>query len=111
MHNEQNEIVKTDLSRFGSKEKAMLMELLAACETQGIPKDFDDSTMVAAMNISSGNVFLTNEDGQVVMMNGDKLESFYSCPNCGHKGFFDEFCHNIDDEQCQEYYEQLEDDR
>jgi hypothetical protein len=39
------------------------------------------------MNTHSGNVFLTDEDCNVLMMNGNKLEGFYSTPYEGHEGF------------------------
>lgn len=42
------------------------------------------------MNQNSGNVFFTNSEYQVAMMNGDKLESFYSTPYEGREGFADE---------------------
>jgi hypothetical protein len=43
---------------------------------------------------------------QVAMMNGDKLESFYSCPQCGHEGFKDEMEHE-GNKDCQEYLESI----
>ena len=58
-------------------------------------------------NLSSGNVFLANSDFQVAMFNGSKLESFYSCPICGHEGFLDEMKHGDEDEECLEYVEQI----
>ena len=42
------------------------------------------------MNFYSGNVFLTNTDYQVAMMNGDTLESFYTDFETGEEGFKDE---------------------
>ncbi len=35
-------------------------------------------------------------------MNGDKLESFYSCPNCDNEGFADEIDWNSDEYCCGE---------
>ena len=40
------------------------------------------------------------EQNQVAMMNGDNLESFYSCPECGHEGFMEEISHNRDNFGC-----------
>ena len=51
---------------------------------------------------NSGNVFLTNANYDVAMMNGDTLESFYSCPNCGHEGFKEDMSHDGDAE-CKRY--------
>lgn len=67
----------------------MAEELLKASREQGFPDDFDDNETTIMMNMNSGNVFFTNADYQVAMMNGDKLELFYSCPQCGNEGFDD----------------------
>ena len=68
----------TNLSDFGYRELAMLEELLKAMREQGLPDDFYDEEVHPMMNKYSGNVFLTNSDYQVAMMNGDSLESFYT---------------------------------
>ena len=69
----------------------------------GLPKDFHREGIQIWFNKNSGNVFFSNEDYQVAMLNGEKLESFYSCPICGHEGFKDELEHNPDDGNCQEW--------
>ena len=89
-----NKLTSTDLSDFGTREREMAEELLRAWREQGLPGDFDDDNVVIMMNFSSGNVFLTNDDCQVAMMNGDKLESFYSLPYGGgalEEGFLEDF--------------------
>jgi hypothetical protein len=99
-------VVTHNLSEFGSRERKMTEELLKAWREQGLPDDFYDDETVVAMNKNSGNVFLTNSDYQVAMMNGDKLESFYSCPQCGHEGFLDEMEHEGNSD-CQEYLNEI----
>jgi hypothetical protein len=94
------DITTTDFSQFGSRERGMARELLEAWETQGLPEDFNEDEVVIMMNKNSGNVFLTNSDYQVAMMNGDTLESFYSCPNCGNEGFNDEYPFTENDGYC-----------
>lgn len=42
------------------------------------------------MNSSSGNVFLTDEDFNVAMMNGGDLDAWLYAPYEGHEGFIDE---------------------
>jgi len=42
------------------------------------------------MNIQSGYVFLTNSEFQVAMMNGDKLEVFYTDFETGEEGFLED---------------------
>jgi hypothetical protein len=89
-----SEIVTVDLSKFGARERKMLEKLLKAWRKQGLPTDFYEDGVIPSMNTNSGNVFLTNSEYQVAMLNGDKLESFYSCPQCGHEGFLDEMDHD-----------------
>jgi hypothetical protein len=84
----------------------MAAELLTASCNNGFPDDFNDDEVVLMMNMNSGNVFLTNSDYQVAMMNGDKLESFYSCPQCGHEGFKEDMAHD-DGAECQRYLKDI----
>lgn len=79
-----------DLGKFGFREIKMLRDLLNAWVERGLPDDFSNENVRPAMNMNSGFVFLVNEDYQTAMMNGDKLESFYSSPYEGKEGFFDE---------------------
>lgn len=79
-----------DFGKFGARERGMLREILQAWNEQGLPEDFSDDNVRPAFNMNSGFVFLVNEDCQTAMMNGDKLESFYSTPYDGHEGFWDE---------------------
>ena len=96
----------TNLADFGWRERRMAAELLTASCDQGFPKDFEDSGVTIMMNQSSGNVFLTNEECQVAMMNGEKLESFYSCPECGHEGFKEDMRHEGNAE-CTRYLQDI----
>ena len=86
----------TDLRAFGFRELRIAAELLAAyCES---PPDFLSGGVHLMMNTHSGYVFLTDEDFNIAMMNGDKLEQFHCCPECGAEGFAEEL---PDDECCQ----------
>jgi DNA-directed RNA polymerase subunit RPC12/RpoP len=85
-----NESTTTDFSKFGSRERKLARELLQASEDQGFPEDFNDDEVTIMMNRNSGCVFFTNADYQVAMMNGDNLETFYNCGNCGNEGFAEE---------------------
>ena len=80
----------TNLEDFGYRELELLEELLKAMREQGLPVDFYNNEVHPMMNQSSGNVFLTNSEYQVAMMNGDKLESFYFLSYYGTEGFLDE---------------------
>lgn len=83
-------VTTTDLSKFGYRELSMLCDLLSALREQGLPMDFENSEVTPMMNTYSGNVFLTNSEYQVAMLNGDKLESFYFLSYYGNEGFLDE---------------------
>ena len=101
------EMTTTDLSKFGNRERQMAEELLREWNNNKLPDDFYNDEVTVMFNLMSGNVFLTNSDFQVAMMNDDVLESFYSCPQCGHEGFKEEMAHAEDDKDCQEYLEHI----
>jgi len=94
----KEEITTTDLSYFGSSERWELVRLLTSWLNDGLPDDFYNEGVTFMMNKISGNVFLTNSDCQVAMMNGNKLEMWHYCGNCGHEGF-EEDC-QLCDEGC-----------
>ena len=96
------EVTTTDFAKFGYREKRMARELLEAMEDQGLPKDFYDNEVTIMMNFNSGNVFITNSEYQVAMLNGDKLEMFYTCFECGNEGFAEDINWNSDHNCCGE---------
>lgn len=81
------EITTTDLAKFGWREKRMAAELLTAMCEQGLPEEFEDNEVTIMFNTHSGNVFITNSEYQVCMMNGDKIEMWYFLPYSGQEGF------------------------
>lgn len=87
----------TNLADFGFREIKMARDLLDAWVNNGLPEDFDNSGVVLMMNRNSGNVFLTNEEFEVAMLNGDTLESFYNSPYEGREGFFDDLLTEYED--------------
>ena len=92
----------TDLTQFGFRELQMAAELLTAyCEQ---PPDFLTNGVHLMMNTYSGFVFLTDEDFNVAMMNGDRLEPFHSCPECGAEGFAEDLPENA---CCQSYLREV----
>ena len=86
-----NNIVTTDFADFGYREKEIAGELLIAMSNGELPDEFYDSGTQVMFNTHSGNVFLTNEDAQVAMFNGNKLEMFYCLPYSGEEGFAEDF--------------------
>lgn len=100
----------TNLANFGYRELIMLEELLKAMREQGLPEDFYDEEVHPMMNQSSGNIFLTNSEYQVAMLNGDKLESFYFLSYHGNEGFLEELIEEYDNGNIKtEDFEQLAD--
>ncbi|AEV99710.1 hypothetical protein A4D02_35385 [Niastella koreensis] len=83
-----------NLADFGFREIKMLSQILNAWVENGLPNDFYTEGVRAAFNRNSGNVFLTNDEYQVAMMNGGNLESFYTTPYEGHEGFLEELLEN-----------------
>ena len=97
-----------DLSKFGHREREMAGDLLKALGNKNDKtKFFGNEGIAVEFNPNSGNVFLVDEDYNVAMMNGEDLEDFYSCPNCGHEGFLEDMDHGEDDKDCVEYYESI----
>lgn len=97
-----SDIVTSDLSRFGYRELKMAARLLAAfCDN---PPDFLGDGVTVMFNMHSGCVFLTDEDFNVGMMNGDRLEQFHSCPECGAEGFNEELPNNS---CCNHYFKEV----
>lgn len=83
-------ITTTDFSKFGHRERKLAQILLTQWNENGLPEDFYNDEVTIMFNFQSGNVFLTNSEFQVAMMNDDKLESFYTDFETGEEGFKDE---------------------
>ena len=90
----------SDLSEFGYIEIKEAARLLNAY-VQERP-EFLNSQIKIFFNKNSGCVFLSDEDFNVAMMNGDKLEQWFSCPSCGHEGFKEDMKRD-GDEYCKDY--------
>lgn len=75
------------LSDFGLRELRILKDILDAWLESGLPEQFTESGIRPAFNTHSGYVFLVNDDYDVAMLNGNRLESFHSLPYSGKEGF------------------------
>ena len=100
----------TNLSDFGYREREMAEELLHEWNQGHLPDDFYNDDVKIMMNQYSGYVFLTNSDFQVAMMNGDCLESWYTCPECGNEGFIEEFTPDCSCKECRAIARALNED-
>ena len=92
-----------------SIERKEVLKIMQAWDEHGLPNDFGGDNVRFAYNRNSGYVFLVNEEYQCAMMNGDKLESFYSSPYDGHEGFLDELLDMVDNDWHNEDIEWLND--
>lgn len=68
-----DEIVTSDLSRFGHRELNMAKDILDACCKSGFPDGFSLDEVRIVLNTYSGDVFLVNTFSQVVELRGDRL--------------------------------------
>ncbi len=93
-------VVTADLSKFGPREIDMAAELLQALvrasRSPTIDRRYMDGLTIN-MNINSGYVFLSDDDYNTYMMNGDQLEQFLCSPIDGHEGFYDELIDEYND--------------
>ena len=101
----------TNLAQFGARELEKVRDLLDAMLTQGLPSDFSDDGVHPMFDMNSGFVFLTNSDYDVCMINGNKLESFYTSPYEGLEGFYDDLKEQYEDmnEEDKEWFDSLKD--
>jgi hypothetical protein len=92
------DVTTTNIADFGWTERQELIRLLTIWQEKGLPEGFDTDNVHVMFNKNSGKVFLTNDEYQAAMMNGDGMEIWHSCFNCGHEGF-EEDC-QLNDEGC-----------
>ena len=92
-----------------SRERYEVLQIINAWNHNGLPSDFYEDNVRLAFNKNSGNVFLVNDDCQVAMMNGDKLETHYTSPYDCHEGFLEELLDMVDDSWHEEDIEWLND--
>lgn len=91
-----------DLGAFGYRELNMAADLLKAICNSGYPDDFDDDGVRIEFNPYSGNVFLTNDNGDCCMEVEGKLESWYFLSYHGYEGFLDDLIDAYDNGDIEE---------
>jgi len=98
-------VVTSDIGEFGFSELREAARLLSAyCDNPSAISLVGNVRIF--MNMDSGLVFLSDDDCNVAMMNRDKLEMFYSCPECGGEGFAEDLEHE-GDSCCRAYLREL----
>jgi len=100
----------TNLSEFGNREREEAGRLLLAySKNRNVCPYFENNGVQVMMNTISGFVFLTDDNYNVLMMNGDNLEGFYHSPYEGHEGFFEDLVDNWNEDWHEEDSEWLYD--
>tara|TARA_Y100001937_G_scaffold108390_1_gene152034 strand:+ start:286 stop:624 length:339 start_codon:yes stop_codon:yes gene_type:complete len=104
-----NDAYTEDLTKFGYRELDIAGDLLKAIK-KGLPSDFDREGIKVGFNKNSGNVFLTNAEYQVAMVDDEgNLYSFYSSPYEGKEGSYEDLKEEYDDmhPEDQEWFDDL----
>ena len=99
--------ITTDMTKFGYRELDMAGDLLKAFKGENDKSKWMEDGVQVWFNPNSGNVFLCDEDYNTAMMNGDNLEDWFSCPECGHEGFAEDMMHGEDNAECQLYLKDM----
>jgi len=100
------EVKEVSFEGWGYRELDIAAKLLDAYSDR--PGDSGiEGDLKLGFNLDSGSVFLFDDDGNTAAMNGDKLEPWYSCPECGHEGFKDDMAHVPDSTECSDYLRQI----
>lgn len=93
-----------DLSKFGYIELREAARLLTAYCDGSQDHDFLEDGIAIEFNPNSGSVFLVDEEFNVGMMNGDKLEQWLNCSECGNEGFLEDMKEYAEDSECCKQY-------
>lgn len=75
-----------NIADFGNRERYLASELLS----KDLPENFYNEGVRVAFNACSGHVFLVNDDYQVAMMNGDRLQLWHTTGYSGLEGFIED---------------------
>lgn len=79
------ETITTNIANMYAIELDMAIKLLEAAK-KGYPEDFDLDEVQLLNNRNTGDVFLTNESGQLCIASEGELYSYYFLPACGKEG-------------------------
>ena len=86
-----NSTTTTNISEFGTIELLEASDILKAYAKGNFKHPYFYGEPQLMMNKNSGFVFLVDEGGEggnVLMLNGEDLEGFYTSPYMGKEGFF-----------------------
>lgn len=77
----------TEFNDLTLDEKKEGMELLSAIGSQNDKTKYLGDNPNVFMNQMSGYIFLSDDDYNVAMLDGDILRDFLNCPECSNEGF------------------------
>lgn len=83
-----------NLFEFTARERQIAAKLLMTVGTELDHTVRLESIVTVEFNPGSGFVFLIDRKFNVAMMNGDVLEDWHLCPQCGIEGFKSDFLHS-----------------
>jgi hypothetical protein len=79
-------IATCDLSEFGTREIDEAVQILTAYRNES--RNFFTEGLTLNLNKESRTVFLSDQDFNVGLLNGnEELCQWFTCPNCGKEGF------------------------
>lgn len=95
----------TNTENLGYRELDMVREVLNAWLDDGLPDDFYDDfeDLILDFDYYRNGAYITNTVGQIAMLNGDKLESYYTTPNQGVKGFLEDLIKSVESGEIDDY--------
>lgn len=79
-----------NLMDFGIRELRLTARLLSLFKTDNDKTALLGDTISPEFNPESGYVFLIDADFNVAMLNGEELQDWHRCPECGVEGFLDD---------------------
>lgn len=82
---------------FGLRELRLAAQLLSILKTNQDRTLRLGEKVTPEFNPDSGFVFLIDEDFNVAMINGETLEDWLMCPECGSEGFVSELEHSTNE--------------
>lgn len=96
---QKSPIISFHISEFSQAELREAGQLLieyAKRNTTSINPRFTNYNVTLCINTNTRNVFIYDDNYECMMLNGSKLEGFYTSPDEGFEGFFDELVENMD---------------
>ena len=99
--------VTKNLEDFGFRELKEAGKLLTAYGSAEDNTRHLGEGVHICFNHQSGYVFLSDEDYNVAILNGDILEDFLTCPECGFEEADSNFEVGCVDDCCRTYYQEM----